>query len=241
MTTIGLMLITLVCTSPSRAANQFRVLQTAEGRITWTADRATVQFSGTTTEVTLYQDSEDKPEAGQEALALEGICSRTKNDLISIVGPVVSYQYKWESFCGAHPSYGASLLAVTLAKDFPPASIVDLFDEQEVLVALLQAKPIADKLQQRVHDLPTLLRTLGAPCKTDEYSKLLSSFAVLDVGRHLAVVRFAVRDVCGAGLGEFDVAIRITSHQDWFQAAQANGTLWMAQTFLPPDLEFREP
>jgi hypothetical protein len=212
-----------------RTGQGARVIKAGQWELSITADAAYAWSPETRERLEIFRNQRETP-PDQPCESVE------TNKLISIVGPVVSYQEHYEDSCGAHPSAGSRFHSVRLAPGLPAAAVSDLFDERRVLLSLLQTKAISDIIGDRhPESLAELVETLVRRCRSDR--DFLSAFAVLDAGSRVAVVRFGLgqcdtfRDVAA----EFDAVVPITLHAEWFEAAARGGLLWMSETWAPPD------
>jgi len=154
--------------------------------------------------------------------------------LVSLVGPVLSYVDSYTSEGGAHPSSGCSIQAARLGDKQSRAKITEIFEEGEVLWALVKAWPVMTELKGPVpQGLAELQERLAFSCAVD-WEDLPFSFAVMDLREDTAVVRFGLGHGCEAARGnhtQFDVLIPVPiNHQEWFREAAARQTLGMAET-----------
>jgi|RifCSP16_2_1023846.scaffolds.fasta_scaffold95553_2 hypothetical protein len=154
--------------------------------------------------------------------------------LVSIVGPVLSYVDSYVSEGGAHPSSGCSLQSVILGEKQSRAMITEILEEDEVVLALVNAWPVMTDLELRgPASLAELQERLVFSCAVD-WEDLPFSFAVMDLRNDAAVVRFGLGHGCEAARGnntQFDVLIPVpVDRQAWFRDAVAQQTLGMTET-----------
>ena len=154
--------------------------------------------------------------------------------LVSLVGSVLSYVDSYTSEGGAHPSSGCSLQAANLGKKQSRAKITELFEQDAVVLALANAWPVMTDLRGPLpSDLAELQKRLGVSCAVD-WEDLPFSFAVMDLRKDTAVVRFGLGHGCEAARGnntQFDVLIPVPpDRQRWFRDAAARRTLGVTET-----------
>jgi len=94
--------------------------------------------------------------------------------MLSLAGPLVSFEYTWTSTGGAHPDNGRTFQTVDLSRNAEKIALIDLFPENDILTKLLADSVICARSSDTVTTLKELLenyRCQGIP------GDLLSSFA----------------------------------------------------------------
>ncbi|MCM0080104.1 hypothetical protein L4X63_00710 [Geomonas sp. Red32] len=148
---------------------------------------------------TVFADSEEEGtvEGGNRAFE-----SGTSYEVVSLVGPVLSVCESWYSDSGAHPSYGSRFRTVNLDRGKEELSLTDIFDESEVLTALLKDRIIGKHLGKVTPKRLADLEALDGGCEID-FQGLNRSFAFHHLKGGAVAVRIGLPHGCEVMRGNF--------------------------------------
>jgi hypothetical protein len=128
------------------------------------------------------------------------------NNMLSIVGPYISYQSDYYYEGGAHPSYGTGFLAYNMKTD-TVVRLQDIFDEKDILDALQKDEFIQKYLTaEKYYDyntLKSLFDHLDGECAYYFSMDNLSHFAFHHVKEDMVGVRIGISYGCEAMRGNF--------------------------------------
>ena len=143
--------------------------------------------------------------------------NKQNNNLLSIVGPYISYENEYSSGGGAHPSYGKQYITYNLETN-NKANLLDIFEKSDILEALLNDKIIQQHLSKMdPKDLDELFHHLY--------------FEDLDFGKHI-LKQFAFHHIKNN-----KVAVRIgVTHGN----EMARGTFAQIGIYLPIPKELKD-
>ena len=150
------------------------------------------------------------------------------NQLLSIVGPYITFKVTYDGSGGAHPIYGTyyKLYNIETACEF---SLLDIFNSSDIYTALLKNNKIRKYLTTSdPSNLDELLNNLDGQCEVD-FSDILNDFAFYDVHGNSVLIEFGLTHGCEALHGKFtsiDIFLPIPGDkQALFQRAKDNKTL----------------
>jgi len=128
------------------------------------------------------------------------------NDMLSVVGPYVSYQADYYYEGGAHPSYGTGFIAYNLNTD-TVVQLQEIFDEKDIVAALQKDKFVQKYLTaEKYYDyssLQSLFDHLDGECAYYFSMDNLSHFAFHHVKEDMVGVRIGISYGCEAMRGNF--------------------------------------
>ena len=128
------------------------------------------------------------------------------NEMLSVVGPYVSYQRDYYYDGGAHPSYGTGFIAYNLKTD-TSVRLQDIFDEKDILNALKKDEFVQKYLtSEKYYDYNTLksfFDNLDGECAYYFSMDNLSHFAFHHVKGDMVAVRIGISYGCEAARGNF--------------------------------------
>ena len=158
--------------------------------------------------------------AGDEKLLFESTVAKeegdgqTTNQMLSVVGTIISYANSWYSEGGAHPSYGTIWSAVNLDPN-KSASLADLFGEEAVFSRLMHDVNIQSALNgvytdtgDQQHPTPKnlgeLLRLVDGGCNMSMGVGMLEEYYFrYRLGGKVAVVQIGLSHGCEVNRGDF--------------------------------------
>lgn len=150
--------------------------------------------------VTVSQDSEEEGDVFKGSD--QRYQSRTNYEIVSLVGPVLSICRSYYSDTGARPSYGTEFEVVNLDKGKEEISLTDIFDESEVLTALLKDKVIRKAIGNSNPKNLKEVESAEGGCEMD-FSEMNRSFAFHHIKGNDVAVRIGLRHGCEAMRGMF--------------------------------------
>jgi uncharacterized protein YecT (DUF1311 family) len=185
-------------------------------RIVWDAESARVVHVETGREIELYRDEKGATEED----------GYVNHEMLSVVGPVISYSVNWYSGGGAHPSYGTGYQTVDISKldpagdkdgriRLPDANLAKLFGEEAVFRQLAANPSVRAAIRGEFSDiggaahrdpqsLDELLKAAVGGCRANMGESLLTDFAFLyRLGRRTAVVQIGLSHGCEVNRGTF--------------------------------------
>lgn len=186
--------------------------------IVWDAETARITHVATGREVGLYRDEKGKTEE-------EGY---TNYEMLSVVGPVISYSVNWYGEGGAHPTYGMIYRTLDLSKVDPAgdkdgrvrrpnANLADLFGEEAVFRQLAANPSVRAAIRGEFSDSATataahadpqslaeLVAAADGGCRATMGENLLTDFAILyQLGHRTAAVGIGLSHGCEVDRGTF--------------------------------------
>lgn len=167
--------------------------------VAWTTQNLTITSSKRS--IFDARKSWEEDLAKMKQAAEDHIESQEDVELLSVVGPIVSYQDATYCDCGgAHPS--ADTIFMTLNTQHPDKmpQLTDFFPENILLAALLKDKVVQDALRASDHPMPKTLSDLkGVLYSLDNFSKdyrfdeaFLSHFAFHHIDGNKVAVRIGL-------------------------------------------------
>ena len=128
------------------------------------------------------------------------------NEMLSVVGPYVSYQTDYYYEGGAHPSYGTGFLTYNMKTD-TIVQLQEIFDEKDIVAALQKDKFVQKYLTaEKYYDYNTLksfFDHLDGECEYYFSMDNLSHFAFHHVKGDMVAVRIGISYGCEAMRGNF--------------------------------------
>lgn len=184
--------------------------------IVWNANSARMVHVETGREVQIYRDEKGATEED----------GYTNYEMLSVVGPVISYAVDWYSEGGAHPSYGKAITTLDISKldsagdkggniRESTANLAELFGEEAVFRQLAANPSVRAAIRGQfsdiggaVHDDPRsldeLLKAADGGCRASMGESLLTDFHFLyRLDKRIAVVEIGLTHGCEAMRGEF--------------------------------------
>ena len=152
------------------------------------------------------------------------------NEMLSVVGPYVSYQRDYYYDGGAHPSYGSGFVAYNLKTD-TSVRLQDIFDEKDVLNALQKDEFIQSNLTEERYfsSLQSLFEHLDGECNHYFSMENLEHFAFHHIKGNEVAVRIGISYGCEVMRGNFsqiEIYLPIpASLKKIFNQAKEKGTL----------------
>jgi hypothetical protein len=146
-------------------------------------------------------------ESGIDSTQEEGSLSseyffNSTHDVISLVGPYLSYEYSYDGSGGAHPIYGSYYRTVYIPTK-KEVSLDSLFAPDVVFQALLNDSLIVHSLTNKnPKDLYELTSSLEGECEIS-FSDLLISFAIKSIDPKKVEVEFGLTHGCEVMRGNF--------------------------------------
>ena len=127
------------------------------------------------------------------------------NKMLSIVGPYICYQEDYYAEGGAHPSYGTIYHTYNIKTD-TSIRMQDLFNEQDILLALQKNEIIQDYLIEKkpVVSLESLFNNLDGECDFYFSIDILENFAFHHLEGNQVEVRIGVSYGCEVMRGNFE-------------------------------------
>ena len=117
--------------------------------------------------------------------------------IIAIVGSLLSYDFTYAMFGGAHPTAGEWYRTVNIATK-QEVSLVDLFSSDVILKVILRdtnfTKYAQNKNPENIYDF---ISSLGGGCEVS-FSDLLVSYAIKSVEINVVVIEFGLTHGCEA-------------------------------------------
>jgi uncharacterized protein YecT (DUF1311 family) len=184
--------------------------------IVWDAKSARMVHVETGRKVELYLD--EKGETEEDGYV--------NFEMLSVVGPTISYSVNWYGEGGAHPTYGTRYQTLDLSKvdpagdkhgriHLPAANLAKLFGEEAVFRQLAANPSVRSAIRGKFSDiggaahadpqsLAELLKAANGGCRASMGEYLLTDFAFLyHLGRHTAAVRIGLSHGCEVDRGTF--------------------------------------
>jgi len=126
------------------------------------------------------------------------------NQILSIVGPYLSYEYSYNGSGGAHPIYGSCYATYNIeTKD--EVSLDNIFNPNDIYTALLADSTIIKYLKKKEpNNLQDLLQNLDGDCEVNFYS-ILNNFAFVNVDEDKVLIEFGLTHGCEVLRGNFTV------------------------------------
>lgn len=123
------------------------------------------------------------------------------SELISVVGPYVSYTQNWYYEGGAHPTYGKQIIAKSVLLD--QISLIDLFSEGDLFDALYKNDFVKKYLiDSNVRELKELWQNLDGGCDF-YFGGILENFAFHHLEQDQVALRIGVSYGCEIMRGNF--------------------------------------
>lgn len=178
--------------------------------------------NATKQQITVFEDKKDKNGSGSVTY-----------DIVSLVGPVLSVFESYYSDSGMHPAYGGVFKVINLDNNGKNISITELFDEAEVLKALLKDKIVKKSLgNNRPQSIEQLVEVADGGCDVSFFD-FPHSFAFHHLKGNEVAVRIGLAHGCEAMRGKFtQLGIYLpipVAISDLFQLADKNKTLMRDQ------------
>lgn len=187
-------------------------------RIVWDAESAQMVHVETGRKIELYLD--EKRETEEDGYI--------NYDMLSVVGPVISYSVDWYGEGGAHPTYGKAYTTLDLSKlgpagdkdgniREPAANLADLFGKEAVFRQLAANPSVRTAIRGEFSEiggaaaanidpqsLDELLKAADGGCRASMGESLLTDFAFLyHLGRRTAAVQIGLSHGCEVNRGAF--------------------------------------
>lgn len=148
--------------------------------------------------------------------------------IVSVVGPILSYNSTWYAEGGAHPSYGTLLLSHNMVTG-RSANLLELFAEEEVFAALKADTFLLQYLQVKdPPDLDAFVAQLWSDCDY-RFDDLLGGFAIDHVAGDTVAVRLGLTHGCELMRGNYhEIMLHLPLPETMageFTKAQAMGLL----------------
>ncbi len=128
------------------------------------------------------------------------------NEMLSVVGPYVSYKTDYYYDGGAHPSYGTGFLAYNMKTD-TLVQLQEIFDEKDILNALQKDEFVKNYLtSEKYYDytsLQSFFEHLDGECAYYFSMDNLSHFAFHHVKEDMVAVRIGISYGCEVMRGNF--------------------------------------
>ena len=123
-------------------------------------------------------------------------------NILSLVGPYLSYEYIYEGSGGAHPIYGSFYRTLNLSNKLE-VSLDELFDKEILLSVLLKDSLIQAHLKNKTpKTLKELEESLDGGCEISFYN-FLKSFSIKAIQSDKVEVEFGLTHGCEVMRGNF--------------------------------------
>lgn len=122
--------------------------------------------------------------------------------VVSIVGSLLSYDFDYAMFGGAHPTAGRWYRTIDINTK-EEISLEDLFSPAIILATIARDTNFTKySILKNPKDIYEFVSSLGGGCEVD-FSKLLVSYAIMSIGHNVVLIEFGLNHGCESMPGSF--------------------------------------